>query len=173
MARQLAWAFAVLLLLPAPGRAADVCEKEPGGQPPQQQQHDKGDKKAEQSGRRPSKWWIDKKDRAELNISDQQSEMIEAIWQKSLKQRAETRDRLEQLESTLSHMMLDPAVDEAAVIAQIDKVEAARTEVNKSRVLLLFRMNRVLNPEQRQKLDAKAKAMREQRDGGRRGGASR
>jgi Spy/CpxP family protein refolding chaperone len=33
-------------------------------------------------------------------------------------------------------------------------------------------MNRVLSPEQRQKLDAKAKAMREQRDGRRGGGSS-
>ena len=172
MARQLAWAFAVLLLLPAPGRAANVCEKTPGGQPPQQQQQrEKSDKKPEQSDRR--KWWIDKKDRAELEISDQQSATIEAIWRKSLKERAATRDRLEQLEAALSRMMLDPAVDETAVAAQIDKVEAARTEANKARVLMLFRMNRVLNPDQRQKLDAKAKAMREQRDGGRRGGSPR
>jgi Spy/CpxP family protein refolding chaperone len=147
----------------------------PGAQPQQQAQRAKGerdkkDEKAEPSRRRP-KWWIEPKDRAELNITDDQSAKLEAIWKRNLEQRIATRETLEKLEAALSRMMADPAVDEAAVIAQIDRVEAARSSANKERVVLLYRMNRVLSPEQRQKLDAKAKAMREQRDG-RRGGDS-
>jgi Spy/CpxP family protein refolding chaperone len=170
MARQLAWALAILLLIPASGRAA-VCGAE-GARQAQQRPRDDKDRKADQPRRGPSKWWIESKDRAELAISDEQSARIEAIWQAGLKRRIEARETLEKLEAALSKMMPDPAVDEAAVIAQIDRVEAARGAANKERVLMLYRMNRVLSPEQRQKLDAKAKAMREQRDGRRGGGSS-
>jgi len=105
--------------------------------------------------------------KAELQITDQQSDRIEHIWQKGLPKRTEARDLLEKLDADLTKMIVDGA-DESAVIAQIDKVEAARLEVNKNRDLMLYRMNKVLTPEQRVKLDAKAKAMREQRE--RRGG---
>ena len=50
-------------------------------------------------------------------------------------------------------------------MAQLEKVEAARTEASKARMLMLYRINKVLTPEQRAKFAAKAKAMREQRDG--------
>jgi len=61
--------------------------------------------------------------------------------------------------------MLDASLDEAAFLQQFDRVEGARTEANKARMLMLYRINKVLNPDQRAKLAAKAKAMREQRDG--------
>src|SRR2546422_656489 len=82
------------------------------------------DSKPEQ-GHQPPKFWVDQKLRAELGITDQQSAAIEAIWQKGLPQRTETRTRLEQLEAALDKMMVDASADEAAVVAQIDKVEAA------------------------------------------------
>ena len=74
----------------------------------------------------------------------------------------ETNERLDSLSAALDQMILN-AADEAAVIAQIDKVEAARSEASKVRLLLLYRINKLLTPEQRTKVDAKAKAMREQR----------
>jgi Spy/CpxP family protein refolding chaperone len=108
---------------------------------------------------------VDPKLKAELGITDQQSAAIEAIWSKDYKQRAETRKRLEELETKLDQMMLDASADEATIVAQIDKVEAARTEVSKARVLMLYRINQILRPDQRAKLDAKAKEMRGQRPG--------
>jgi Spy/CpxP family protein refolding chaperone len=110
--------------------------------------------------------------KSELGITDQQSAAIEHIWQKGLPKRTEARDLLEKLDAELTKMIVDGA-DEAAVIAQIDKVEAARLEVNKNRDLMLYRMNKLLTPEQRMKLDAKAKAAREQRERRGSGGSSR
>jgi Spy/CpxP family protein refolding chaperone len=159
---------AALLFAAAPVRAASDCdwlEQRPAAKSDQ-----KGTDKAQsgQSGRQgPKKWWIEAESRAELGITDQQSAQLEEVWQRSLTKRAETRDRLEKAETILNKLVLE-AADEAAVIAQLDKVEATRSEANKARVLLLYRMNRVLTPEQRAKVDAKVKAMRE-RDG-RRGG---
>lgn len=161
MARYVAWAVAALLLVPAAGSAAGPCEK---SQNPPKQGSAGPDGKPD-SGHQPPKWWVEPKLRAELGITDQQSASIEAIWQKGLPQRAETRTRLEKLEAALDQMMLDASADESAVIAQLDKVEAARTEASKARVLMLYRINKVLSPEQRAKLAAKAKAMREQRSG--------
>ena len=64
----------------------------------------------------------------------------------------------------MSQMIRD-AADEAAVMAHVDKVESTRTEANKARVLMLYRMNRVLTPDQRIKL----KALHDKRESSRRG----
>jgi Spy/CpxP family protein refolding chaperone len=166
MVRLLGFMCAALLFASASARAADDCgaaEQRPGAQT-----HQKSDKPQPASGRQgPKKWWIDAESRAELGITDQQSAQIEQVWQHSLAKRAETRDRLDKAEAILEKMILE-AADEPAVTAQLDRVEAARSEANKARVLLLYRINRLLTQEQRVKVDAKAKAMRE-RDG-RRGG---
>jgi Spy/CpxP family protein refolding chaperone len=160
MARYVAWAFAALLLVPAAGSATGLCEKGQSPAKPGSLPSGKPDQ-----GHQPPKFWVDPKLKAELGITDQQAAQIEAIWSKDYKQRAETRKRLEELETKLDQMMLDASADEPAIVAQIDKVEAVRTEVSKARMLTLYRIYKILKPEQRAKLDAKAKEMRGQRPG--------
>jgi Spy/CpxP family protein refolding chaperone len=165
MKTSLAWACAALLFAATPGRAAEACDAT------QQQPQRTGSQAhpAKPSSEKPRKyWWIDPADRAELSITDQQSAEIEKIWQKSLAKRAEIGERLDKLNAVLDKMILN-AADEAAVKAQLDLVESVRSEANKARVLMLYRMSRLLTQDQRLKLDAKVKAMRE-RDRGRRGG---
>jgi Spy/CpxP family protein refolding chaperone len=160
MARQLSWAFAAFLLIPAFITAANACERPTESvyaQPP-------GEKPGGQERRRPPRWWADEPERTELGITDQQSAAIEQIWQQAFPRLKELRERLDQLEETMSQMILD-AADEAAVMAHVDKVESTRTEANKARVLMLYRMNRVLTPDQRIKL----KALRDKRENARRG----
>ena len=179
MARNIAWVVAALLLVPASGRAAGlgeiaVCDRE---QAPQQRgshpttgakadpaatKSDK-DKPSSQRPERGKFWWIDAKLRAELGITDQQSAAVEAVWQKSLPALREGRAKLEKLEDALSK--LTDGTDEAAVIAQTERVESLRAELNKGRTLMIYRMNRLLTAEQR----AKVKAMYEQHDPPRRG----
>lgn len=172
MIRLLGFLCAALLFASAPARAGGGCDatdQRPGAQ--SASKSDKSQTGHPSSGRPgPKKWWIDPDSRAELGITDKQSTDIEQIWQRSHAQRAESRDHLEKAEAVLEKMILE-AADETAVKAQLDRVEAARSEANKSRVMMLYRINRILTHEQRVKLDAKAKAMRE-RDG-RRGGGPR
>jgi Spy/CpxP family protein refolding chaperone len=173
MARILGWMCAALLFAAVPARAGecDAAQQRPGAQPHAKNgKQDKQDKKDQPPAGRegPKKWWIDAELRRELGITDQQSTAIEQVWQRSLAQRAETRDRLDKADAVLQKMILDGA-DEPAFTAQLDRVEAARLEANKSRMLMLYRMNKQLTQDQRAKLDAKFKAMRE-RDG-RRGGS--
>ena len=164
MARNIAWVVAALLLVPASGRAAGlgeiaVCDRE---QAPQQRGQTAGaakpdkDKPSQRTDR--PRWWIDAKLRGELGITDQQSAAIEAVWQKSLPGLREGRSKLEKLEDALSK--LTDGHDEAAVIAQIAVVENLRADLNKGRTLMIYRMNKILTPDQR----AKVKAMFEQHD---------
>ena len=158
---------AALLFAGSTARAAVICEwtEQPQRSGAKTDRRDKDQPPAGREG--PKKWWIDAELRRELAITDQQSAAIEAIWQKTLPQRAEARDRLEKLDAVLQKMILE-AADEAAVTAHLDRVGAALAESNKARMLMLYRINKVLTQEQRARLDARVKAMRE-RDG-RRGG---
>jgi Spy/CpxP family protein refolding chaperone len=171
MVRLIGFLCAALLFASAPARAAGDCaaDQRPGVQP--QQNKDKAQPGQPPSGREGrKKFWVDPELRAELGITDQQSAALEKEWQRTLTLRRDLNDRLDKADAILQKMLLD-AADEAAVVAQLDKVEAARSEANKARVLLLYRMNKLLSQDQRAKLDAKMKAMHE-RDG-RRGGGSR
>ena len=177
MARVIVWTCAALLFAGGTAGEATACEaaqQRSGAQTHPKTEKDKNDKRPNQppSGREgPKKWWIDAELRGELGITDQQSADIEKVWQKSLAHRGETRDRLEKLDAVLQKMILE-AADEAAVTAQLNLVEAARSDANKARVLMLYRMNKLLTQDQRAKLDAKVRAMRE-RDGRRGGPGSR
>jgi Spy/CpxP family protein refolding chaperone len=176
-ASHLAWAVAALLLVPgAAGAAAraggddGICDRaqptpQRGGPPPAGNRGDKpGEPQKGHSG--PPKWWIDAKLRAELAVTDQQSAAVDLVWKKSMPALVEGRERLEKLEDALSEMTQRDGSDEAAVIAQIDRVENLRAELAKGRTLMIYRMNKLLTVDQR----AKVKAMYEQRrDPSRRG----
>lgn len=154
MARHISWLVAAGLLLPSWSGAAVACEHSAGAlerQQGRQADDSRRDNGRGDSPRRP--WWIDEHARAELSITDQQSDSIDQVWQKSLPRLRESRQQLDKLEDVLSQMILD-AADEAAVVAQIERVESARAEANKTRTLMLYRMNRLLTPDQRVKLKA-------------------
>jgi len=61
------------------------------------------------------------------------------------------RDDLDRYEAELSRL-IETSADEALVTRQVDKVEAIRSHVNKTRQLLLLHHRQVLTPEQRVKL---------------------
>jgi Spy/CpxP family protein refolding chaperone len=63
------------------------------------------------------------------------------------------REDLDRQEVELSRL-IEMNADEAIVIKQIDKVEAIRTHLNKTRQLLLLHQRQLLTPEQRVKLKA-------------------
>jgi Spy/CpxP family protein refolding chaperone len=177
MARHIVWVVALLLAVPVYGRAASLsvgatCDREQAahpqrnGQPPAgSRQGDKPGKPGEQgSGQRP-KWWIDPKLRAELGITDQQSAAIDALWQKTRPLLLDAWERLDKLEDALSAMTQRDGSDETAVLAQIERVENTRAEAAKTRTMMIYRMNRILTPDQR----AKVKAMHDRHDPPKRG----
>ena len=166
MVRQIVCAIALVALIPSLGRASEsgaTCDREQASQ--QRGAHPpapgaKPDAKDSKPGDHPPpvKWWIDAKLRADLGITDQQSAAVELIWQKSIPSLHEGREQLTKLEDALS--ILTETADEAAVKAQIEKVENLRAELNKGRTLMIYRMNQLLKPDQR----AKVKQMYERRE---------
>jgi Spy/CpxP family protein refolding chaperone len=94
----------------------------------------------------------DPKLRQDIGITDQQSLAIEQIFSTSIQSLRAARKELDEHEALLSRTLQQDTADLLTVSQEIDKVEAARAPYNKARTLLLFRMNLVLTPEQRQKV---------------------
>ena len=61
---------------------------------------------------------------------------------------------LDQLEAKLSKVINDEHADEAMVLHALERVEAARGELSKSRTLMGFRMRRILTADQNVKMRA-------------------
>jgi Spy/CpxP family protein refolding chaperone len=95
------------------------------------------------------KWWQSDTFRRELGLTQDQSTKIEAIFQKTLPVLRQQKDAFDKAEADFNQMV--EASDDAQVMAQVAVVEAARSELNKSRTMMLLRMRRVLTPDQRVK----------------------
>ena len=163
-------ALAALLSLPMYARADDVCERAQAQQPQQQQQQrgQQPDNKGSQGDQgHPPHWWIDPQLRQQLGITDAQSKAVEAIWQQSLPDLRKLRDQLVALDDQVSKMIQDGA-PEASVVAQIEQTENTRAQANKARMLMIYRMNKLLTPDQRAKVKEIVDHRDDHRDGGRR-----
>src|SRR5262249_47273178 len=86
-----------------------------------------------------------------------QSTRINTIFESTMPELRQDREELERLEAKLSRMIRDDGVDEASLSRQIDRVETARANGNKTRSLMLTRMYRILTREQRVRFDQLSK----------------
>jgi Spy/CpxP family protein refolding chaperone len=98
------------------------------------------------------KWWQSDVVRAELGLTDRQSEDLEDIFQTMRPRQTELVERLRAEEEALAAFMHAPDTEEWEVALQIDKVETTRGALGKTRTLMLYRMHRVLSAEQRDAL---------------------
>ena len=104
---------------------------------------------ADAQSRQRHRWWQSEEVTALLDLSGRQAADLDRIYQRSLPKMHESYHRLNAEERTLSRMIANMQVEEIDVTRQIDRVEAARSELSKTRTLMVFRMYRVLNPGQR------------------------
>src|SRR5258705_6658518 len=88
------------------------------------------------------KWWQSDTFRHELGLTSDQSTKIEAIFQRTLPALRTQKGSLDKAEADFNQMV--EASDDAQVMAQVGVVEAARSELNKSRTMMLLRMRRGL-----------------------------
>jgi Spy/CpxP family protein refolding chaperone len=143
-------AVAILVVLvlasarPTPAQQGNRQQGRPGGPPP-----------ATQGQPPPShKWWQNPKTITDLALTPDESKRIEEIFQGTLPKLQACNSQLEKQESRLNTMIATSDMSEAEIIKQIDLVEASRSEMGKARTLMLYRMHRILTPEQRVKLKA-------------------
>lgn len=92
-------------------------------------------------------WWKSEAFQREVGLTPDQCARIDAVFQATLPKLHQGRDELDKQEAELSKL-IETNADEPSVTRQIDRVEAIRASLNKSRTLMLFHMHQVLTPDQ-------------------------
>jgi Spy/CpxP family protein refolding chaperone len=105
----------------------------------------------------PRGWWRTESIVKELGLTTEQTARLNAIFETTVPELRQEREELERLEAKLSRMIQDDRIDDAMVSRQIDRVETARANGNKTRSLMLMRMYRVMTREQRARFDQMSK----------------
>lgn len=148
MARQLGWALASLIACGPVGSAeAGLFQSGPQQAPaPQEARRD------DRTGR--WIWWKDKDAVIELGITPEQSAEIDRIFRQSIEKAKPLREEVMRLEKALSLTIKANTADVSVVEQQVDRVETRRAELNKLRVVMLYRMHKVLSVEQSAKFQA-------------------
>jgi Spy/CpxP family protein refolding chaperone len=100
------------------------------------------------------KWWQAERFVRELALTTDQQTRLEGIFKSSWPSLEACKGDLDRLDSELSKLIADGTTPEPQVIQQIDRVEASRSALGRARSLMLYRMYRVLTPDQRVKLKA-------------------
>lgn len=108
------------------------------------------------------KWWQDERFRRELGLTDEQSARLEAIFQKTQPTLRERMQALNQAEEQLDRLI--EKGDDASVLEYVGIVETARSELNKTRTMMLLRMRRTLTTDQWAKFTALADERSRNRD---------
>jgi Spy/CpxP family protein refolding chaperone len=98
-------------------------------------------------------WWKSEPFKKDLGLSADQAARIDRIWETTRPELRQEWDELSKLERKLSRLIQNDA-DEAILSRQIDRVEGARANANKTRSLMLVQMMKVLTPDQRVRFKA-------------------
>lgn len=117
-----------------------------------QRQGSQGRESGGQRNRLP--FWKDPAIVKEVGITAEQTAQIDKLWHDRSKEMSGRAEELHKQEVELKRMIGTRTVSPDVVALQIDRVEAQRTMLYKSRTLMLYRMALVLTPEQNKSLEA-------------------
>ena len=163
MASRTVWIFAAALACAMPASATTPCEQGAPPKPEQQGAPARGADSKGPEGRGPDgrgkdehrmPWWKSPDTRTELGISDKQSKDIDDIFQATLPSLRAAKDELDKLDDAVASLIKEGTADIAVVARQVGQAEQARANLTTKRTVMLYRMHRLLTPEQRTKLDA-------------------
>jgi Spy/CpxP family protein refolding chaperone len=163
MASRTVWIFAAALVCAMPASAASLCEQNAAPKPEQQAPPARGtdsrgtegrgaDGRGRDEHRMP--WWKAPDTRAELGISDKQSKDIDDIFQDTVPALRAAKEELDKLDDAVAKLIKEGTADIAVVGRQVGQAEQARANLTTKRTVMLYRMHRLLTPDQRTKLDA-------------------
>jgi Spy/CpxP family protein refolding chaperone len=163
MASRTVWIFAVALACAMPVSAASLCEQAGAPKPDQQGVPARGtdsrgtegrgaDGRSKDEHRMP--WWKAPDTRAELGISDKQSKDIDDIFQDTVPALRAAKEELDKLDDAVAKLIKEGSADITVVARQVGQAEQARANLTTKRTVMLYRMHRLLTPDQRAKLDA-------------------
>ena len=97
-------------------------------------------------------WWSDEKTKKELGLTADQAKTLDQIFTSTKDELAGYWDAFQLENKELDRLITESKVEQWVVLRQIEKTEAQRSNFNKLRMMTLYRMHRVLTPEQRTKL---------------------
>ena len=98
------------------------------------------------------KWWADPMIIRRLNLSDEQQHRIDDVFQKNRLRLIDLKAALEKEEVLLEPLLDADRPDESQVLAQIDRVANARSELEKANARMLLGFRLVLTSEQWKRL---------------------
>ena len=98
------------------------------------------------------KWWKNPEVVQQLGLNEQQTQQIEKIFSDHRMALVDLHAALQKAELGLEPLISADQPNEAQVIAQIDRVAAARANLEKSNAQMLLGIRRVLTPEQWKKV---------------------
>ena len=92
------------------------------------------------------KWWQSDKYKKELGLTADQTRRVEEIFQKALPTLKVQKSALDEAEAKFERLV--ERGDDKEVMEQVNLVEAARADLNKTRAMMLLGMRKVLTREQ-------------------------
>jgi Spy/CpxP family protein refolding chaperone len=98
------------------------------------------------------KWWQSEEYKRELKLTAEQSKKLDEVFQASVPTLKSLKKSLDQAESEFERLL--ERGDDGSVMDQVERVEAARAELNKQHTLMMLRMKRVLTTDQWAKFNA-------------------
>jgi Spy/CpxP family protein refolding chaperone len=101
----------------------------------------------------PGRWWDDKKAVRSLGISSDQQRRMDDIFNTSKPALITALSSLQREQARFAAMSPAELQDETKVFAAIDRVAAARTELEKANAHILLQMRQQLDPRQLSELD--------------------
>jgi Spy/CpxP family protein refolding chaperone len=107
------------------------------------------------------KWWQSEQYRRELHLTPEQSRRLEDVFQAAVPTLKSLKKALDQAESEFERLV--ERGDDGSVMDQVERVEAARAELNKSHTMMMLRMRRVLTTDQWAKFNAMHQAAERER----------
>jgi len=97
-------------------------------------------------------WWKDEAIKKELRLTDKQVRDISRIYDSRVRDMKPVNDALQKERAEQEKMASERLVDVAVFAIQVNRVEALRTELFKSRNVMLYAISRQLTAEQHTKL---------------------
>lgn len=108
------------------------------------------------------KWWQSEEYRRELRLTPEQSKRLEEVFQAAVPTLKSLKKSLDQAESEFERLV--ERGDDGSVMDQVERVEAARSELSKSHTMMMLRMRRVLTTDQWAKFTAMHQAAERERN---------
>lgn len=139
---------------------SSLCDQAPGQKPDPAARGNGGSQDGSKSDGRGGKderrmpWWKAPDTRLELGITDKQSKDIDDIFQASIPALRAAKEELDKQDDAVAKLIKEGTADIAVVSKQVGQAEQLRASLTSQRTVMLYKMHRLLTPEQRVKLDA-------------------